>query len=374
MERTAGGAFSSCSREKFHIVIEIQIMRVISIVGARPQFIKLAPVSRALREYHEEIIIHTGQHYNYAMSEQFFHELELPEPDYHLNCGSGLHGEQTARMLEAIEQVLLRERPTLVMVYGDTNSTLAGALAAAKLHIPIAHVEAGLRSFNRAMPEEINRVVTDHLSEKLFCPTKAACQHLRAEGITRGVELVGDVMYDLLLQVQPVVEQRARALLPSLHVAERGYVLVTVHRPVNTDDIAAMRNIAAALNAVELPVIFPLHPRTRARMGDYRLAWGEHITFIEPVGYLDMLALERGASRILTDSGGVQKEAFLLGVPCVTMREETEWVETVEAGWNILAGNHPQAIINALRLPEPQTPRGTLYGEGDAALRIARSL
>lgn len=231
-----------------------------------------------------------------------------------------------------------------------------------------------MRSFNRAMPEEINRVVTDHLSEKLFCPTKAACQHLRAEGITRGVELVGDVMYDLLLQVQPSVEQRARALLPSLRVAERGYVLVTVHRPVNTDDAEAMRNIADALNAVELPVIFPLHPRTRARMGDYQIAWGEHITFIEPVGYLDMLALERGAYRILTDSGGVQKEAFLLGVPCVTIREETEWSETVEAGWNVLAGNCPHAIIDVLRKPEPQTPRGNPYGQGDAAQRIARSL
>ncbi len=349
-------------------------MRVVSIVGARPQFVKLAPVSRALRESREEIIVHTGQHYDYGMSERFFHELGLPEPDYHLNCGSGSHGAQTARMLEAIEQVLLKEQPEMVIVYGDTNSTLAGALAAAKLHISIAHIEAGLRSFNRTMPEEINRVVTDHLSDRLFCPTVTACQHLHDEGITRGVELVGDVMYDLLLQVQPVVEQRARELLPSLHVAERGYVLVTAHRPVNADDIAAMRNIAAALNALELPVIFPLHPRTRARMGDYRLAWGEHITFIEPVGYLDMLALERGAYRILTDSGGVQKEAFLLGVPCVTLREETEWVETVEAGWNVLAGNRPHAILDALRLPEPQTPRGSPYGEGDAAERIARSL
>jgi len=374
MGRTARGESSPCSCKMLHIVIEIQIMRVVSIVGARPQFVKLASVSRALRTYHEEIIVHTGQHYDYGMSAQFFQELGIPEPDYHLNCGSGSHGAQTARMLEAIEQVLLRERPAMVMVYGDTNSTLAGALAAAKLRIPIAHVEAGLRSFNRAMPEEINRVVTDRLSEKLFCPTKAACQHLRAEGITQGIELVGDVMYDLLLQVQPVVEQRAQELLPFLHVAERGYVLVTVHRPVNTDDIAAMRNIAAALNAVELPVIFPLHPRTRARMGDYRLAWGEHITFIEPVGYLDMLALERGAYRILTDSGGVQKEAFLLGVSCVTLREETEWVETVEAGWNVLVGNQPEAIVDALRLPQPQTPRGTPYGEGNAAVRIAQSL
>ena len=349
-------------------------MRIVSIVGARPQFIKLAPVSRGLRAYHEEIILHTGQHYNYGMSAQFFQELDIPEPDYHLNCGSGLHGAQTACMLEAIEQVLLKERPDIVMVYGDTNSTLAGALAGAKLHISIAHVEAGLRSFNRAMPEEINRVVTDHLSEKLFCPTRAACQHLRDEGITQGVELVGDVMYDLLLHVQPAVEQRVRELLPRLCVTERGYVLVTVHRPLNADDATAMGNIAGALNALEMPVIFPLHPRTRARMQDYQIAWGEHIVFIEPVGYLDMLALERGAYRVLTDSGGVQKETFLLGIPCVTMREETEWTETVEAGWNILVGNRPAAIIDALKLPQPQTPRGNPYGDGNAALRIARGL
>jgi UDP-GlcNAc3NAcA epimerase len=349
-------------------------MRVVSVVGARPQFIKLAPVSKALREYHEEIILHTGQHYDYGMSAQFFEELGIPEPDYHLNCGSGLHGAQTARMLEAIEQMLIEERPDKAVVYGDTNSTLAGALAAAKLHIPVVHIEAGLRSFNRAMPEEINRVVTDHLSDKLFCPTKAACQHLYNEGITQGVEMVGDVMYDLLLHVQPAVDVRVQGLLPTLHVAERGYVLVTVHRPVNTDDPAAMRSIADALNALELPVIFPLHPRTRARLEHYQIAWEEHITFIEPVGYLDMLALERSAYRILTDSGGVQKEAFLLGVPCVTMREETEWVETVEAGWNVLVGSQPQAIIDALKLPHPQRPRGNPFGEGDAALRIAQNL
>jgi UDP-N-acetylglucosamine 2-epimerase len=350
------------------------MMRVVSIVGARPQFIKLAAVSRALRTCHEEIILHTGQHYDYGMSEQFFQELGIPEPGYHLNCGSGLHGAQTARMLEAIEQVLLKERPEMVMVYGDTNSTLAGTLAASKLHIPIAHVEAGLRSFNRAMPEEINRVVTDHLSDKLFCPTVTACQHLHDEGITRGVEMVGDVMYDLLLHVQPALNVRVRELLPSLHITERGYILVTVHRPANTDDELAMSNIASALNALEMPVIFPLHPRTRDRIERYRLAWGEHITFIEPVGYLDMLALERSAYRILTDSGGVQKEAFLLGIPCVTMREETEWPETLEAGWNILTGNSPAAIIAALNLPQSQQPRGNPFGEGDAAERIARGL
>ena len=349
-------------------------MRIVSIVGARPQFIKLAPVSKALRAYHEEIIIHTGQHYDYAMSTQFFDELGIPVPDYHLNCGSGSHGAQTARMLEAIEQVLMQERPERVMVYGDTNSTLAGALAAAKLHLPIAHVEAGLRSFNRAMPEEINRVVTDHLSDRLFCPTKAACQHLRNEGVTRGVEVVGDVMYDMLLHIQSKMDVRAQTLLPTLHIAPREYVLVTVHRPSNTDDAEAMHHIVHALNTLEMPVIFPIHPRTRACLDHYEINWGKRITFIDPVGYLDMLVLEANASRVLTDSGGVQKEAFFLGVPCVTMREETEWVETVEAGWNVLTGSRSEAIINALRLPQPQCVSGNPFGEGDAAVRIARSL
>src|SRR6266566_6957122 len=215
-------------------------MRIASIVGARPQFIKLAPVSKAIRQQHEELIIHTGQHYDYSMSAQFFDELGIPAPDYHLGVGSGMHGAQTGRMLEAIEQVLLKERPDWVVVYGDTNSTLAGALAAAKLHIPIAHVEAGLRSFNRAMPEEINRVVTDHLSDRLFCPTETARKHANNEGITQGVEVVGDVMYDILLQVQPKIDAHAEALIPTLGVAPQAYVLVTVHRAANTDDPAAM--------------------------------------------------------------------------------------------------------------------------------------
>ena len=348
-------------------------MRVVSIVGARPQFVKLAPVSAALRQWHEEIIIHTGQHYDYRMSAQFFDELSIPAPDYNLEVGSGSHGMQTARMLEAIEQVLIKERPNWVIVYGDTNSTLAGALAAAKLHMPIAHVEAGLRSFNRDMPEEINRVVTDHLSERLFCPTETARMHLESEGITRGVELVGDVMYDALLQVEPRLQARIRSLLPALAVVPQDYLLLTVHRPVNTDDPMAMSNIAQALNRLEMPVIFPIHPRTRTLLQGYDITWDDHIRFIEPVGYLDMLALEKAALRILTDSGGVQKEAFLLGVPCVTLREETEWIETVEAGWNILAGCRIEAIIEAAykSMPEPLTSNP--FGEGDAALRIARS-
>lgn len=348
-------------------------MRIASIVGARPQFIKLAPVSQAIRQQHEELIIHTGQHYDYAMSAQFFDELGIPAPDYHLEIGSGTHGVQTGRMLEAIEQVLLKEQPDWVVVYGDTNSTLAGALAAAKLHIPIAHVEAGLRSFNRNMPEEINRIVTDHLSTRLFCPTETARRHLSNEGITQGVEVVGDVMYDILLQVQSEIESRMHTLLPSLGIEPRGYLLVTVHRAANTDDQEAMRNIARALNRLEMPIVFPVHPRTRGYLERYQITWEKHIQIIEPVGYFDMLTLEKAAYRILTDSGGVQKEAFLLEMPCVTLREETEWPETVETGWNVLAGTRWEAIVEAVHRPMPRLADQKPFGEGDAAVRIARS-
>lgn len=348
-------------------------MRFASIVGARPQFVKLAPVSSALRQRHEEIIIHTGQHYDYRMSTQFFDELAIPSPDYHLECGSGSHGAQTARMLDSIEQVLMKEHPDWVVVFGDTNSTLAGVLAAAKLHIPIAHVEAGLRSFNRAMPEEINRVVADHLSTRLFCPTTTACRHLNNEGITQGIEVVGDVMYDILLQALPELEDRTGELLPVLDVRPQAYVLLTVHRAGNTDDPIAMRNIAAAMNKLEMPVIFPIHPRTRTRLESYDISWEKHIRFIEPVGYLDMLTLERSAYRILTDSGGVQKEAFLLGVPCVTMREETEWTETIEAGWNVLVGSNSHRILAGINIPAPKPLSENPYGNGHAALRIAQS-
>lgn len=349
-------------------------MRLASIVGARPQFVKLAPVSCAIRQQHEELIIHTGQHYDYNMSAQFFDELAIPVPDYHLGIGSGTHGAQTARMLESVEQVLLKDRPDWVVVYGDTNSTLAGALAAAKLHIPIAHVEAGLRSFNRAMPEEINRVVADHFSDRLFCPTETAQKNARSEGITKGVEVVGDVMYDILLQARSKIDDHVRTLLPGLGVTPQNYTLVTVHRAANTDDQGAMCAIAHALNRLEIPIIFPVHPRTRACLEKYGITWKKHIRLIEPVGYIDMLALESSAYRILTDSGGVQKEAFLLGVPCITLREETEWTETVDTGWNTLVGNRWEDIVEAVGLPRPNLPQQNPFGKGDAALRIAHSL
>lgn len=349
-------------------------MRFAAVVGARPQFIKLAPVSRAVRRTHEEVIVHTGQHYDDGLSGTFFRELSIPAPDYDLGIGSGRHGEQTGRMLKAIEEVLVQERPDGVIVYGDTNSTLAGALAAVKLRIPVAHIEAGLRSFNRDMPEEINRIVADRLASRLFCPTVTARQHLASEGIMDGVEVVGDVMYDVLLQARPFLHERAEALLPALGVTAGDYVLATVHRPCNTDDPAALRRIGDALGDLGVPVLCPVHPRTRHAMHAHGVEWGGQVQLIEPTGYLDMLTLQQHALRVVTDSGGVQKEAFMLGVPCVTLREETEWQETVDAGWNILAGSSPNAVADAVHSPVPVAAHGHPFGMGDAATRIAQSL
>jgi len=345
--------------------------KVASIVGARPQFIKAAPVERVLRKVAREILVHTGQHYDYEMSAVFFKELDIPEPDYHLGVGSGSHGWQTGQMLIRIEEVLLKEKPDWVLVYGDTNSTLAGALAAVKLHIPVAHVEAGLRSFNRAMPEEHNRVLTDHAADLLFCPTQTAVDNLAREGIKNGVHLVGDVMYDAILHNIKIAERGVNTL-SRLGVEPGGYVLATVHRPRNTDDPARLRSIIAALEEIgrDLLVIFPAHPRTRKALEaiEYRPTTG--IWLIEPVGYLEMLLLERQARAILTDSGGVQKEAYIFERPCITLREETEWVETVEAGWNRLVGADREAIVRAyreFRLPDDHPP---LFGDGRAAERI----
>ncbi|MGB9889820.1 MAG: non-hydrolyzing UDP-N-acetylglucosamine 2-epimerase [Anaerolineae bacterium] len=347
-------------------------MRIASVVGARPQFIKAAPVSRALQAAgYGEILVHTGQHYNYEMSQVFFDELGLKAPDYHLGVGSGTHGYQTGEMLKRVEEVLLKEKPDLVMVYGDTNTTLAGALAAAKLHIPVAHVEAGLRSFNRRMPEEINRVLTDHVSDLLFCPTQTAVENLRREGITEGVHRVGDVMYDAALLYLDLAERKSR-ILERLDLAPRSYALATVHRAENTDDLERLRAIFEGLGRIGregLPVILPLHPRTRKQVE----AMGFHsdsVQLMEPVSYLDMLVLEKNARVILTDSGGVQKEAFFFRVPCVTLREETEWVETVEAGWNVLVGCDPERIVRAALEARPGVESVWPYGDGRAAERI----
>jgi UDP-N-acetylglucosamine 2-epimerase len=351
------------------------MIKVVTVVGARPQFVKAGPMSAALRlAGHREVLVHTGQHYDHGMSKVFFDELGIPEPAQNLEVGSGSHGAQTGQMLERLERVLQAERPDWVLVFGDTNSTLAGALAAAKLGIPVAHVEAGLRSWNRAMPEEHNRVLTDHCADLLLCPTTTAVANLRHEGLTRGVKLVGDPMYDAVLAHLPAARAR-QALLASLGVTPRGYVLATVHRPYNTDDPAKLRALLAGLVALAEPVVFPVHPRTRKAIAALGVDLsGGQLRLIEPVGYLDMLALEAGARLVMTDSGGVQKEAYFLGVPCLTLRPETEWVETVEAGWNLLVATEPAAMVEAARRFAPQGEPPRLFGDGHACERIAETL
>jgi UDP-GlcNAc3NAcA epimerase len=358
-----------------------------TVVGARPQFIKAAVVSRALRSTSgaEEILIHTGQHYDENMSDVFFEELEIPHPDIHLGVGSGSHGVQTGHMLEKLERVFIDEEPDCVLVYGDTNSTLAGALAAAKLHVPVAHIEAGLRSFNRRTPEEINRVLADHVSNMLFAPTKAAVENLQREGIAGyGVRLVGDVMYDAALHYGAKAEQMS-TILDKLGLAPSGYVLATVHRAENTDDPKRLRAIVGGLRMVaeELPVIMPLHPRTRAaleREGMLEKA-SQHIRLTDPVGYMDMVMLEKNSRLVATDSGGVQKEAFFYRVPCVTLREETEWVELVTLGWNVCVSpeqpsNVYEAIVERISLASmfASMDPPSLYGEGNARSLIVEDL
>jgi UDP-GlcNAc3NAcA epimerase len=342
-------------------------VKIVSIVGARPQFIKAAAVSRELRAEHVEILVHTGQHYDYEMSGAFFDGLEIPRPEVNLGVGSGSHGTQTGAMLKGVEDVLVREHPDWLLIYGDTNSTLAGALAAAKLSIPVAHVEAGLRSFNRRMPEEINRVVADHLSDVLFCPSNTAASNLASEGITTNVHVVGDVMLDVLHWARQRVDGIEPAVFDRLGLTRGAYLLATVHRSENTDDRSRLAHLVHALNSLDERIVFPLHPRTRKAIADALCRVGPHVHLIDPVGYLEMVALTGSARLVLTDSGGLQKEAYWLGVPCVTLREETEWVETVAAGWNTLAGSDPANILEAVRSFAPPSARPTLYGSGCAA-------
>ena len=344
-------------------------MKILSIVGARPQFIKAAAVSRELRRCHTEILVHTGQHYDYEMSGIFFDGLDIPPADLNLEVGSGSHGSQTGMMLQGIEDALLAHRPDCLLIYGDTNSTLAGALAAAKLSVPVAHVEAGLRSFNRRMPEEVNRVVADHLSELLLCPSETAVTNLAAEGITRNVHLVGDVMLDVLNWARRRVETGAPTILQKLEVSSGSYLLATMHRSENTDDPERLSAILTAVNAIDETVVFPIHPRTRKAIKSSSCQLGSHVRLIDPVGYVDMLTLTGGARLALTDSGGLQKEAYWLGTPCITMREETEWVETVEAGWNTLVGSDAEKIIGAVLTFSPPAVHPQLYGDGMAAAR-----
>ena len=367
-------------------------MKAVTILGARPQFIKAAPVSQALQAAGiQQVMLHTGQHYDPGMSQVFFDELTLPEPAINLGVGSGSHAQQTAQMLVGIENFLSSEQPDWVIVFGDTNSTLAGALAAVKLHLRVAHIEAGLRSFNRQMPEEHNRVLTDHCSDLLFCPTRTALENLRGEGLSRGAVWVGDVMYDAILQYRS--QAKRSTILARYGLLPQRYYLATLHRPVNTDDPRRLKHILAALDALEAPVILPLHPRTHTCILEHSLVdpgrleatTGQHaaqaapgLLLVPPASYLEMLQLEQQACAILTDSGGVQKEACCLAVPCVTLRSETEWPETLAGGWNqLIDANHPalaQLLDTALNTA-PQTAAPEAYfGDGTASQKIAACL
>ncbi len=351
-------------------------MKIASIVGARPQFIKIAPLCREFKRHRtiRHIIIHTDQHYDYNMSKVFFDELKIPQPDYHLEVGAGTHGYQTGEMIKRVEKVLIKEKPDWAVVYGDTNSTLAGALAAAKINIPIAHIEAGLRSFNKAMPEEINRVLTDHISDLLFCPTETAMRNLEQEGVNQGVHLVGDIMYDSLLYNVKLAERHSLTL-EKLNLKPKSYALATVHRAENTDSPDRLRAIFHALQKIAqggIPVIIPLHPRTRKQLELLKVP-ADNLQIIEPVQYLDMLLLQKQAKIVLTDSGGIQKETFFLHVPCITLRGETEWVETVETAWNILVDvDEKKIVLCAQDFPDPSHTAGQeAFGDGRAAAKIS---
>jgi len=347
---------------------------IATIVGARPQFIKCAPVSREIRKHFSEVLIHTGQHYDYNMSQAFFQELKIPEPDFNLGIGSGNHGLQTGKMLIELENTLTEIMPDLVVVYGDTNSTLAGALSAAKLQIPLAHVEAGLRSFNRLMPEEINRIVADSVAQFLFAPTRTAVNHLHREGLDKQIHLVGDVMYDAFRFNSQIAEKSA--ILKQLGAASKSYFLVTMHRPQNTDDPAILKALVSTLADLNELIIFPIHPRTRNLMQQYNITVkSPNLHLIEPIGYLDMLKLEKHSKLILTDSGGVQKEAYFAGVPCLVLRPETEWVELVEHGWAKLIGNDFSRIPEAIEgFKDFQCTATDIFGNGQASLKIAEIL
>lgn len=345
-------------------------MRIISIVGARPEFIQAAPVSRALRRTHEEILVHTGQHYDYTMSQVFFEHLKLPKPDINLEVGSGSHGRQTSQMIARLEQIMLDLKPDLVIIRGDTNSTMAGALAASKLGIPLAHIEAGMRSFNKRMPEEINRLVADRLSDQLFCITQQAVRNLVDEGMIEGVYYTGDVMLDALQQNVEIARDISK-LSERLNLTSGGYLLATVHRASNTDNAENLSGIVNAFNQIDEPIVFPVHPRTRSVIERMGLQFARHVHVIEPVGYLDMLKLESDAHAILTDSGGVQRESYYLSIPCITLRQDTEFTETVESGWNRLVGAETDRIVQAWRTIERPPEHPAYFGYGDAAQRIA---
>ncbi len=348
--------------------------KVLTIVGARPQFIKMAPVSRIIRKRFKEVVVHTGQHYDYNMSYNFFTELNLPAPDYNLRVKSLNPGQQVGRMLAGIESIIIKERPHLVLVYGDTNSTLAGALAAAKAGIALAHVESGLRSFNRAMPEEINRVMTDHISDILFCPTAASVINLKREGITKNVFLVGDVMRDSLCFYLSAAARKS-SILAKLKLEPKKYNLLTIHRAENTLHIKDLKNILWTMDNLDMPIVFPMHPRTKEFLkSSFRPK--KRLLFIQPVSYFDMLILEKNANVIFTDSGGVQKEAYFLKVPCITLRQETEWPETVKDKANQLVGTNSSVLMAAVKKIETTRPtyNSKPFGDGKTSNRIVELL
>ncbi len=348
-------------------------MKILSVVGARPEFIQAMPVSRAIRADHHEILVHTGQHYDYRMSQTFFDELDIPTPDYNLEVGSGSQSRQTAEIMVRLEEVFLKEKPDLAIIRGDTNSTLAATLVTSKLNVPFAHIEAGERSFNREMPEEVNRLIADRLASLHFCVSQVGKQNLITEGITDSVHWVGDVMLDALLYAQPIARTRSR-VLEQFGIEPKKFSLVTIHRAMNTDNPERLRQIISALNLVSEIVILPLHPRTQKTLSSLNIHLKNHIKIIEPVGYFDMLTLEENARLIATDSGGVQREAYYMGIPCLTLRDETEWSATIEAGWNMLVGADQRLILENWLNFVPPTVRPDIYGVGNAGQRIAEVL
>lgn len=360
-------------------------MKLLTIIGARPQFIKAAPFSEEFRKNNEEILVHTGQHYDSNMSDIFFNELGIPKPDYNLGVGSGSHGKQTASMLEGIEEILLKEKPDGLLVYGDTNSTLAGALAASKLHVPVYHVESGLRSYNKLMPEEQNRILTDHISDMLLCPTQTAVDNLKNEGIIAGVVNTGDIMYDTVLRNIGIANEKysdglwfeeiVRENGEIIKLIENEYYLATIHRAENTDDHDKLSNIFKAFSELDKPVLLPLHPRTNKLIENIEVDM-KNIIIIKPVGYLLMLYLTSNAHMVVTDSGGLQKEAYFLKTPCTTLRDQTEWVETLENSWNILSQIDVKEIKNKVKreLTCLEHPQPKSFGEGNAAFKIYEAI
>ena len=346
------------------------MIKIATIIGARPQFIKAATISRVIGKKSDitEVLIHTGQHYDANMSEIFFKQLQIPEPDYNLEVGSAGHGKQTGQMLERIEEVLLKEKPDWVLTYGDTNSTVAGSLAAVKLHIPTAHVEAGLRSFNRKMPEEINRIASDHISDILFAPTRNAMELLDREGLTDIARFSGDVMYDSILFYSKLISDKHR--VPEAKEIE-GYYLATVHRPENTDDPRRLQNIFSAFSELDKPVILPLHPRTRHLLKAVR--YNDNVRIIDPVGYLEMIYLLKHSAKVLTDSGGLQKEAYFMGKACLTLRDQTEWIETLENNWNFIVAADKEQILKKIR-KNNLGARSNAFGDGRAAEKIVNNI